>query len=143
MPPRFDARGHQPPGIPPFGRSEFKAAFGYNDRRRAPVAGMRMAPLSLKRAGRPTAYIDGSFVSQKPDPGDYDGCWDRASVDGCPVDPALPDTSGKTCPQKWTYGGEMSPVRPGADDSALGHSRCDRDGGAKGIAMTCLGGLDD
>ena len=143
MLPGFDARGQLPPGIHLFRWSEFEAAFGYNDRRQALITGMRMALLNLKQAGCLTAYIDGSFVSQKPDPGDYDGCWDMTNVDTRQVDPVLLDISGKRYPQKLQYGGEMFPVRLGVDDSMLGYFQRDRDGNAKGIAMIRLGDLDD
>ncbi len=35
----------------------------------------------LKAAGCRTIYINGSFVSDKENPGDFDACWDRDDVD--------------------------------------------------------------
>ena len=144
MVPRFDARGHLPPGIHPLGWREFGAAFGYNEWRRILIRGLRTALLNLKRAGCLTVYIDGSFVTQKRYPGDYDGCWDTANVDKRRVDPVLLDASGSRGPQKRRYGGEMFPVSPGEGDARmLSYFQTDRAGNAKGIVMIRLGDLDD
>ena len=32
-------------------------------------------------AGVEVLYLNGSFVTAKPDPGDYDACWDMADPD--------------------------------------------------------------
>jgi len=40
-----------------------------------------MAMEQLKAAGCRTIYINGSFVTIKADPGDFDACWDREEVD--------------------------------------------------------------
>lgn len=143
MLPRFDAKGQLPPGIHSVGWSEFKAAFGYNEKRQELIKGMYLALLNLKRAGCLTVYIDGSFVTQKPDPGDYDGCWDKDNVDEILLDPILLDTSGDTYHQKRKYMGEMFPIRHGVDDGMLWYFQLDREDDDKGIVMICLGDLDD
>lgn len=143
MLPGFNAKGQLPPGIHLVGWPEFESAFGYNKTRRDLIKGMRMALLNLKRAGCLTAYIDGSFVTRKHKPGDYDGCWDMANVDKLLVDPVLLDVSGTRHPQKRKYMGEMFPVILGEDDSILGYFQLDREGDAKGIVMICLGDLHD
>ena len=143
MLPGFDAKGQLPPGIHLAGWSEFESAFGYNKTRRDPVKGMRMVLLNLRRAGCLTAYIDGSLVAQKLEPGYYDGCWDMANVGRLLVDPVLLDISGTRYPQKRKHMGETLPVTLGENDSKLGCFQLDRKGGARGIAMTRLGDLDD
>lgn len=144
MMPRFDERGQLPPGIHRLAWSEFTSAFGYNDWRRALIRGMRKALANLKRAGCLTVYIDGSFVTRKPYPGDYDGCWDADNVDEDLVDPVLLDMSGRRRLQKWIYGGEMFPLRPAAGAlTMLEYFQRDKRGNAKGIVMVCLGDLDD
>ena len=35
----------------------------------------------LKAGGCRTIYINGSFFTIKPNPGDFDACWDREDVD--------------------------------------------------------------
>ena len=34
-------------------------------------------------------YLDGSFVTAKEFPSDFDGCWDPDGVDGAKLDPVL------------------------------------------------------
>lgn len=68
---------------------------------------------SLKNVGCARAFIDGSFVTSKLDPGDYDGCWDRAGMDLTKLrltDPVLLDFKNKRLLQKLKYGGEMFPA---------------------------------
>lgn len=141
--PRFDEKGRLPPGIHLVGRSEFKAAFGYNKRRRDLIKGMREALLNLRRAGCPTAYVDGSFITQRRKPGDYDGCRDMDSVNEILVDPVLPDISYNRYRQKLKCMGEMFSVILGVRGSVPGFFQRDRECGAKGIAMTRFGDLDD
>ena len=144
--PKFDERGQLPPGIHRLAWSEFASAFGYNDWRRILIGGLRRALANLKRAGCLTVYINGSFVTRKPYPADYDGCWDAANVDKDLVDPVLYDTSGARRSQKLMYKGEMFPLRPCADPDApsmLDYFQRDRHGNAKGIVMVDLGDFDD
>jgi len=57
--------------------------------------------------------MDGSFVTSKVNPGDYDGCWDRAGMDLSKLlktDPVLLDFANKRLAQKLKYGGEMFPA---------------------------------
>ena len=144
MMPKFDERGQLPPGIHRLAWPEFASAFGYNDWRRALIKGMRRALANLKRAGCLAVYINGSFVTRRPYPHDYDGCWDADNVDEDLVDPVLLDTSGGRRRQKLTYGGEMFPLRPAAGGHAmLEYFQRDRYGNAKGIVMVRLGDLDD
>jgi hypothetical protein len=51
--------------------------------------------------------LDGSFVTAKPHPGDYDGCWDHTGVDFSRLDPVLLDFDNKRAAQKTKYMGEM------------------------------------
>ena len=53
------------------------------------MAGLRAALIDLRNAGCRIAYIDGSFVTDKEFPGDYDGCWDMTGVDLEAIDPVL------------------------------------------------------
>lgn len=71
---------------------------------------MKHALISFKQAGCKAVYLDGSFVSAKRYPGDYDCCWDPAGVISSLVDPILLDTTerGKAA-QKLKYRGEFYP----------------------------------
>ena len=57
--------------------------------------------------------MDGSFVTSKATPRDYDGCLDRAGMDLSKLlkrDPVLLDFGNKRLAQKLKYGGEMFPA---------------------------------
>jgi hypothetical protein len=74
---------------------------------------MKQLLLSLKRVGCARAFMDGSFVSSKLDPEDYDGCWDRSGVDLSMLqasDPVLLNFENNRLLQKLKYGGEMFPA---------------------------------
>lgn len=60
-------------------------------------------------------YVDGSFVTVKEAPGDFDGCWDPLDVDGKQLDPVLLDFTNKRVAQKAKYGGELFPSLALAD----------------------------
>lgn len=115
MLPEFDERGQLAPGVRLLGWSESTAAFGRSRKRRELIEGMHLALLNLKRAGCLAACIDGSFVTQRPGPSDYDGCWEASNVDTPPVDPVLFDHSHGRQLQKMVHGGEMLPEDPDPD----------------------------
>lgn len=60
---------------------EFVERFGTNDTRRRMIAGLQLAMTQLKAAGCRTIYINGSFVTIKPNPQDFDACYDNETVD--------------------------------------------------------------
>jgi len=45
------------------------------------IVTLRLVLGALTKAGCRRVYLDGSFVTSKPEPGDYDACWDIAGVD--------------------------------------------------------------
>jgi hypothetical protein len=113
MIPDFDADGNLPPGRHRGSWKEFEKRFGTSLRRRELLAGMKRMLLSLREAGCRQIFMDGSFVSSKENPDDYDGCWDRAGMDLWSLqkrDPVLLDFSNKRLGQKLKYGGEMFPA---------------------------------
>jgi hypothetical protein len=79
--PEFDENGNLPPGVHFCEWEEFVDRFGTTDLRLRLMGGLQMAMQQLKAAGCRTIYINGSFVTSKPDPGDFDACWDREDVD--------------------------------------------------------------
>jgi hypothetical protein len=58
-----------------------------------------------------TVYIDGSFVSSKDFPGDFDGCWDVTGVDVTKLDPVLLDFENSRAAQKARFLGELFPAQ--------------------------------
>jgi hypothetical protein len=72
--------------------------------------GLHRALIALKTAGCGTAYVNGSFTSATPDPGDFNGCWDTDGVDYRRLDPILYDFEIGRLAQKRKYGGEFFPT---------------------------------
>jgi hypothetical protein len=61
----------------------------------------------LRTAGCLTVFLDASFITAKPHPGDFDGIWDLRGVDPGRLDPVLLDFENKRAAQKVKYFGEM------------------------------------
>ena len=95
------------PGVHTMSLSDFKSEFAYNDVRREQFDGLVRALRSLKAAGCENVYIDGSYVTKKPVPGDFDACWDRNTVSRNLLDPVLLDFSYPRAAQKRKYLGEL------------------------------------
>ena len=68
---------------------EVSSVFGSTPWRRQLLAGLEVAIESLRRAGCGTVYIDGSFVTSKEVPNDFDACWEDAGVAPELLDPVL------------------------------------------------------
>src|ERR1700676_3010297 len=94
------ATGNLPVGVHDASWQELVAAFGSNDTRQRLLDGLRRALLALKAAGCQRAYVDGSFVTAKETPGDFDGCWELAGVNASLLDPVLLDFAAKRAAQK-------------------------------------------
>ena len=98
----------------------------------------RAAIENLKDAGCRTVYLNGSFVTSKTFPNDYDACWEEAGVDPAALDP------GRAI-QKAKYMGELYPASIIADAEGLSFLeffQTDKDTGRpKGILAIDLGGL--
>jgi hypothetical protein len=70
-------------------------------------AGFEQAAQALAIAGCRAVYLDGSFVTGKPHPGDFDGCWEFTGVDPKLLDPVLLSFENKREAQKRKFHGEM------------------------------------
>lgn len=79
------------------------------------LSGLRDALENLKSAGCPIAYIDGSFVSDKEQPNDFDACWEENGVDPQALDPVLLTFDPGRATQKQRYLGELFPAGAAAD----------------------------
>ena len=75
------------------------------------MSGLKHALELLSAAGCQTVYVDGSFVTSKDSPGDFDGCWDVMGVDAQLLDPVLLDFSDGRSAQKARFGGELFPAQ--------------------------------
>jgi hypothetical protein len=87
---RFDPNtGYLPKGIHPMEWVAFDLRFAWNQRRKFLIAGMYRALSNLRAAGCEKAIVDGSFVSSKEEPDDYDLAFDPVGVNASLVDPVL------------------------------------------------------
>ena len=147
MIPQFDADGLLPPGIHWATWDEVAATFGNTLWRRRLLDGLEMAIDSLKRASCRTVYIDGSFVTSKEVPNDFDACWEEEGVAPELLDPVLLQFDAGRAAQKARYLGELFPASLGATVegmSFLEFFQTDREtGGSKGIVAVDMGGADD
>lgn len=148
MIPDFDDAGNLPPGRHRATWDEFVNRFGTNDHRRRLLSGMKRMLLSLRSSGCNHAYMDGSFVTAKDRPADYDGCWSRIGVNLSELrknDPVLLDFRNGRLAQKVRYGGEMFPAEMTEGRSGkvfLEFFERDKTTGvAKGVIEIDLGGL--
>ena len=133
-----------PPGIHDAGLGEVENRFATNDHRRRLFDGFRRAAEALRGAGCRTIYLDGSFVTGKPNPGDFDACWDDAGVDDGRLDPVLLDFSNRRRAQKQKYHGELFPAGAAAAPGSvfIDFLQTDRHTGRrKGIVRIRLGPL--
>ncbi|HTH55709.1 MAG TPA: hypothetical protein VL728_06655 [Cyclobacteriaceae bacterium] len=80
MIPQFDEFGLLPDGIHFSSWKEFNKRFGVNQHRTRLISGLVSAAKVLKGAGCLLIYVDGSFVTSKSYPSDYDACWDVVGV---------------------------------------------------------------
>jgi len=144
--PDFDANGNFPPGIHRAAWKEFSKRFGKSEHRKTLLDALATAFKSLAAAGCRSVYVNGSFVTKKQEPGDYDLCW---SIDGVAperLDPVLLDFSpaGRLA-MKAKYRGDLFPaeVPEGASGKAfLDFFQTDkRTGEPKGIVLLDLGGV--
>ncbi len=146
IPPFDPASGNLPPGMHEAAWSEFAARYGYTAHRLRLLAGLKAALDALHAAGCRHLYVDGSFVSAKEAPGDFDACWETTGVD-LPrlalLEPALFDFHAGRAAQKARFGGELFPAEVPADAAGtvfLDYFQRDkRTGAPKGIVVVNLG----
>jgi hypothetical protein len=108
--PHFDINGLLPIGIHETSWNEFENRFGYNFHRKRLLNGLWKALTNMKLAGCTTIFIDGSFVTSKELPNDYDCCWDTSGVTPNLLDAVFFDFSNFRAVQKTKYGGEFFPA---------------------------------
>jgi hypothetical protein len=111
MLPEFNRDGRLPAGIHWATWQEIQSRFGFSSRRQQLLGGLRLALAALNRAGCSRVYIDGSFVTVKREPGDYDACWDIDGVNVEALDSVFLDFSRGRSAQKRKYFGELFPAQ--------------------------------
>jgi hypothetical protein len=125
-----------PPGIHYATLKEIKDLFATNDHRKYLFSGFARAVKALRQAGCQKIFLDGSFITEKSFPGDYDVCWDPIGVDSTKIHPVFLDFSNKRKKQKKIFYGEFFPSTASADGKKffLDYFQVDKHtGSAKGI----------
>lgn len=101
--------GYLPPGVHSFSWDAFLMTFAWNQPRRFLASGLQRALANLKMAGCRAALIDGSYVTDKALPSDYDMAFDPVGVDGSKVDPVLLRHDDGRSSMKAKYFGDVFP----------------------------------
>ncbi len=108
-----------PPGIHDASLEEIKDRFVKNTQRQELFEGIVRGCSALKIAGCSTVYLDGSYITDKPVPDDFDICWNPVGVDDSKIDPVLLDFSNNRKDQKLKYGGEFFPSNVYAENTHI------------------------
>lgn len=136
--------GDLPPGVHFATWREVEDRLAFNPWRGRLLAGLREACEELRRAGCRLVYLDGSFVSAKERPGDFDPCWDIRNVDEEGLDPVFWDFADGRAAQKRRFQGEFFPAQ--LPEGATGRAFVEffqvnkMTGEAKGLLAIRLGG---
>lgn len=145
MIPAFDEGGNLPPGVHEADWDEIAQRFGWTSRRRELLAGLKAALEPLRQAGCRRIFVNGSFVTDKDEPGDIDVAWDPTDVDVArllDLDPVFGDFADRRAAQKAKFGCEFFPSSFTADlvgNTFLEFFQIDKETGAqKGIVVLDL-----
>ena len=146
MIPAFNEKGQLPPGVHKVSWEEFVARFAVTKHRRGLVDGMKTLITHLKTVQCRNLYVDGSFVTVKVVPNDYDACWEMQGVKIELIDPVLLafDDDGKRKMQE-KYLGDIRPdicSPTETDGTYLEFFQIGRDREAKGIVQLSLGEIE-
>ena len=136
MVPPFNASGLLPEGIHEASWLELETSLGETVTRKRLLEGLLAGLKALRVAGCTRAYIDGSFVTVKPQPGDIDVCYESGSMDFSLLEPVLKDFSNRRAAQKAKYGCEFfeAEVEAVPDGTLyLDFFQMTKDGNRKGI----------
>ncbi len=106
-----------PPGVHVSTMKEIEKRFAVNDIRKVLFKGFSRGVKALEKAGCRMVFLDGSFVTEKERPGDFDACWEPRGVVLAKLDPVFLDFSDRRRRQKQKYGGEFFPSSSKADGS--------------------------
>jgi len=143
--PDFDAAtGNLPAGEHLATWQEMLDRYGHTPWRRRLLDGLLDALRLLRVAGCERAYIDGSFVTAKEQPVDFDACWDAQGVDFDVIDERLLTFDRGRATQKAAFLGELFIADSQADPQGTlfrDFFQTDRDGHRKGIVVIDLKGL--
>lgn len=136
--PDWTDRGLLPPGEHVASWQEVRERFGWNSRRESLLLGLHDFLAMLARAGCTQMWLDGSFVTDKDLPGDYDACWRPQGVDPSVLDPIVLDfSSGGRALAKARYQGDLfvAGIETGSGLPFVKFFQQTREGDPKGIVV--------
>lgn len=99
-----------PPGVHNATLKEVEARFATSDYRKRLYSGFINGVTALRKAGCQEIFLDGSFITEKPIPADFDVCWDPIGVNPTKLDPVLLDFHDRRKKQKEHFYGEFFPA---------------------------------
>ncbi len=98
-----------PPGEHSATLEEIKQRLAFNPHRLNLFNGLVSAANSLAQSGCKYLYLDGSYVTEKDMPGDFDACWSIDEVNFQTLDPIFINIRNDPTAQKQRFGGELYP----------------------------------
>lgn len=118
--------------------------FGWNSVRRRQLDGLGEALALLSEAGCVRVWLNGSFVTSKDEPADFDAVWDPDGVDTERLDPIFFDLADGRRAQKERFFGELFPewTESGSGLRFSEFFQRDRVHGHKGIVVIELRSVD-
>ncbi len=111
MIPEWATNGDLPPDLHFATWNQIEERLAFNPRRERLLAGGKEACELLRKAGCRLVYLDGSFVTTKEHPGDFDACWDNQNVDENALDAVFWDFTRGRAAQKRRFLGEFFPAQ--------------------------------
>ncbi|MDH5415200.1 MAG: hypothetical protein OEW87_13775 [Flavobacteriaceae bacterium] len=122
---------------------EIAVVYGLSsDRRKVLMQGLREAAENLEKAGVKKIWVNGSFITDKDEPNDIDGCWEYNDLmDLSAIDPVfLSKNSRAEVKEKYGLGFFIAQRIEGRSKKPFPKFfQVNRDGDAKGILFVELG----
>jgi len=139
--PALQESGELPLGEYQASLDEIETIFGTStDRRKLLMRGLREAARNFEISGVKILWIDGSFITDREEPNDIDGCWEYTStVDIEKLDPVF---LGSRDEMKNKYGLDFfiaNIIEAGSGLPFPKFFQVNRDGDSKGIIFVILG----
>jgi hypothetical protein len=78
--PNFDSHGNLPPGIHDATLAEVQTRFAYNDKRTKLLNALKRVISILIECKCQEVFLNGSFITNKEEPGDYDLCYEPTGI---------------------------------------------------------------
>lgn len=108
-----------PPGVHYATLKEVETRFATSAHRKRLFDGFKDGVMALCKAGCRKIFLDGSFITEKLIPADFDVCWDPAGVDAAKLDRIFYDFKDKRKKQKARFCGEFFPTTVLGDEKKL------------------------